>query len=134
MHIIQSNVIIWLVRVEEWAHDRCTKLIALKHVNPHRYSTNHHRCIQHRVKLLMQNRKLNEDHHATRRHPLKTTRKMGMKNARFLSKITTRQLMCHCRHPSHFRIDYEKVNKHRFNFKHFENISSRSGCLLILIS
>ena len=44
-HFIQSNVIIGLMWVEERAPYRCTKLIAMKHLDPHRCSSSYHGCI-----------------------------------------------------------------------------------------
>ena len=37
MHIIQSDIIIWLMGMEKRVHDWCTELVAVKHVNPYHY-------------------------------------------------------------------------------------------------
>ena len=58
MDVIQSNVIITLVRVEERTHHWYTELTAVKHVDPHNCLSS-----QHQVKVPMHHRELNEDHH-----------------------------------------------------------------------
>ena len=62
-NVIQGDVVEWLVWMEERAHHWCTELTVAEHVDPHSCSRDHHRCIQHRVKVPMQVWKLNEDHH-----------------------------------------------------------------------
>ena len=63
MDVIRSNVLIRLVRVEERTHHWCMKLAAMKHVDSHSCLSSHHGCIQHRVKVPMHHRELNENHH-----------------------------------------------------------------------
>ena len=75
LHIIQGDILIWLVWVEEWTHERCTELTAMEYVDPHSCACHHHQCIQHQVKVPMSDWKLNIDDHAARQHPLKTTQK-----------------------------------------------------------
>ena len=63
--------------VEERTHDRRMELTAMERVDPHRCVCSHHKCIQHQAKVPIQDRKLNKDGDAIRRHPLKKTQKHG---------------------------------------------------------
>ena len=77
-NLVQSDIIKQLVRMEEWAHNMCMKLTAMKDVDSHRCSCSHHRGIQHWIKVPILDRKLNINHHVARWwHPLKTTWKHG---------------------------------------------------------
>ena len=57
------NILVWFMQVEEQTHNRCTELMAMEYVDLYSCSSNHHGCIQHRVKVPMQDRKLNKDNH-----------------------------------------------------------------------
>ena len=78
-HVIQSDVLIWLMWAEDWTHNRCVELTSREYVDPHNYMSSHHGGIQHRVKVPMPYGKLNIDHHAAQQHPLKMTWKHGSK-------------------------------------------------------
>ena len=75
LHVIQSDILIWLVWVEERTHNRHIELMTMEYIDLHSCASSHHKRIQHQVKVPMPDGTLNIDHHAARRHPLKMTRK-----------------------------------------------------------
>ena len=94
---------------EKRAHNWYVELRAVKHIDPHSYSSYQHGCIQHRVEAPMHDRELNENNHGARhQHPLKTIRNhKSEKNTGFLSRIATRKVLCHHHRPSHFDFIHE---------------------------
>ena len=66
-NVIQSYVIIRLMRAEERTHHYCKELATMKYLDPHSCLSSHQRCIYHQVEVPIHHRELNENHHHARR-------------------------------------------------------------------